>query len=179
MKVRTIRLIALVSVVGLTLAMPVLSADKKKVERHHKDKYQSVEVARFDVQQGVNFPQDWLITMNEAIVKQLQETKKFKEIRREGESPADPNAPSLKLVGTVTEYKPGSRAKRYMVGFGAGATKVKAHIKLVDRATGEVLFEDDVDGKVVMGVIGGESLGATRGLAKEIAGKMKKEFFSS
>lgn len=143
-----------------------------------KGKYQAIEVTRFDIQPGVEkFSADWLITMNEEIIKQLQETGKFKQILREGETPADANAPMLKLVGTVTEYKPGSRAARYMVGFGAGKTKVKAHVKFLDKATNEVLFEDNVDGKVIMGIVGGESVGATRGLAKEVASKTKKTFF--
>jgi curli biogenesis system outer membrane secretion channel CsgG len=83
----------------------------------------------------------------------------------------------LKLNGTVTHYDKGSRAKRYLVGFGAGKTKIVAHITVADKETGEVLFEDDVDGKVVMGGMGGDSLGATRGLAKEVAGKIKESFF--
>ncbi len=147
-------------------------------EKTVKGKYQAIEVTRFDIKPGVEkFSPDWLVTMNEETIKQLQETGKFKEVLREGEKPSDANAPTLKLIGTVIEYKPGNRAARYMVGFGAGKTKVKAHVKILDKATNEVLFEDDVDGKVIMGVIGGESIGATRGLAKEVASKTKKKFF--
>ncbi len=179
MKIKSILSVFFVVALGLTLTALGISADKKKVDSKYKNKYQCIEVNRFGVQEGVKFPQDWLLTMTEEIITQLKETGKFKDICREGDKPVDPSAPMLKLVGTVTEYKPGSRAARYMIGFGAGTTKVKAHIKLIDRESGEVLFEDDVDGKVVMGVIGGESVGATRGLAKEIAKKTKKEFFSS
>jgi hypothetical protein len=61
---------------------------------------------------------------------------------------------------------------------GAGQTKVKAHIKFIDRDTGEVLFEDDVDGKVVGGgLFKSESIGATEGLAKEVAKVTKGQFF--
>ena len=38
------------------------------------------------------------------------------------------------------------------------------------------MFEDDVDGKVIMGIYGGNSVGAARGLAKEVAKKAKKVF---
>jgi curli biogenesis system outer membrane secretion channel CsgG len=156
------------------LAAGAVVAEEKSV----KGKYQAIEVARFDIKPGVEkFSPDWLVTMNEELIKQLQETAKFKEVLREGEKPSDASTPTLMLVGTVTEYNPGNRAARYMVGFGAGKTKVKAHVKILDKATNEVLFEDDVDGKVIMGVIGGESIGATRGLAKEVASKTKKKFF--
>jgi curli biogenesis system outer membrane secretion channel CsgG len=164
---------------GLTALAVGVYAQKKKADSKYKNKFECIEITRFDVKAGVELPKDWLITMTEELITQMKQTGKFKDICREGETPTDPNAPAMKLVGTVIEYKQGNRAARYLIGFGAGKTVVKAHIKLIDRATGEVLFEDDVDGKVVMGVIGGESVGATRGLAKEVASKTKKEFFSS
>ena len=60
---------------------------------------------------------------------------------------------------------------------GAGKTKIKAHVKFVDVSTGETVFEDDVDGKVIMGMFGGSSPGATRGLAKEVAKVAARTFF--
>ena len=75
------------------------------------------------------------------------------------------------------EYKAGNQAARYLVGFGAGKTKVVAHVKFTDTATNQVVFEDNVDGKVVMGLLGGSSPGATRGLAKEVASKAVSRFF--
>ena len=63
------------------------------------------------------------------------------------------------------------------MGFGAGATVIDAHIKCYDATTKEMLLEQDVDGKVAMGVMGGKSEGANNGLAKEIAKDIKKTFF--
>ncbi len=165
-------LLALLLAVALALAPPTAAAKDQ-----YKNKYKTIEVTRFDIQEGVEFSADWLITLTEELVMQLQNTKKFKEVLRQGETPAAPDLPSLQLTGTVTEYQKGSRAKRYLIGFGAGKTKVVAHVKWLDRATGQVLFEDDVDGKVVMGGLGGESIGATRGLAKEVAKVTKGKFF--
>ena len=166
----------LVLLIGLVAAL--LLGTPATAQKQVKGKYNAIEVTRFDIQKDVEkFDAAWLMTLTEELVKQLQETNKFKQILREGEMPAEAGAPTLKLVGTIIKFKPGSRAARYMVGFGAGSTVVKAHIKIIDKSSGEVLFEDDVDGKVVMGVIGGESVGATRGLAKEVASKTKKQFF--
>jgi hypothetical protein len=143
-----------------------------------KNRYQQIEITKFEVKEGVEFPPDYLADLTNELAAQLRETEKFRQVSREGEAPAEANAPALKLSGTVTEFKAGNRAVRYMVGFGAGRTKVKAHVKFTDRATGEVLYEGDVDGKVIMGVFGGDSRGATRGLAKEVAKVARQQFFS-
>jgi hypothetical protein len=63
-----------------------------------------------------------------------------------------------------------------MVGFGAGKTKIVPHVKFVDSATGAVQFEKNVDGKVWIGFMGGESIGATHGLAKQVAKVASKNF---
>jgi hypothetical protein len=112
----------------------------------------------------------------EELVRELSATIRFYQVLRQGETPAEANTPTLQLVDTVNEFNKGNRAVRYMVGFGAGKTKVKAHVKFVDSATGDILFEKNVDGKVWIGFIGGESIGATRGLAKEVAKVAKRSF---
>lgn len=166
-----------VLVVGLTLVLACTAGTvAAQQQKPVPGSYRSIEVARFDIKEGVEkFSADWLLTMDDLLVKQLQSTKVFKEVLREGEQPQDAAAPTLKLVGTVTEFKAGSRMKRFMIGFGAGKTVVKAHVQWIDKGTGSVVFEDDVDGKVILG--GGDSIDATTGLAHEVAKVTKKEFF--
>ncbi len=90
--------------------------------------------------------------MQAEIILQLLQKKIFDEVI-DGSSlpPAQPGAqpppedgkPKLLLLGTVTEFEPGSRAERYVVGFGAGAAKLKMHFAFQDAAAGrEVLFTD-------------------------------------
>lgn len=176
---RNLRRVTVLVLVALVAVLPASASGrddgKKDKGDKPKSKYAAVEVVRFDVKQGVEIPADYLITLTEELVSQLQGTKLFNQVMREGENPSDPAAASLKLVGTVTEFKAGSRAKRYLIGFGAGKTKIKAHVKLVDRSSGEVVLERDVDGNVVIGAMGGDSIGATRGLAKEVAKETKKK----
>jgi hypothetical protein len=143
----------------------------------YRNKYQAIEITRFDVKAGADLPPDYLTELMKDVANQLYDTNKFKQVARPGEAPADPGAPLLRLVGTVTEFKKGSQMKRYMIGFGAGKTKIVVHVKFIDAATGSVILERDVDGKVVIGVLGGKSEGATNGVAKEIAKVVKKEFF--
>ena len=145
----------------------------------------SIEVKRFDVKQGVEFPATALDVMSTEIVDELVKLKKFSQVKLTvppGTAAAEPAKvdgpePELVLTGTVTKYEPGDRAKRYLLGPFGGKTNIVATIKITERATGKILLEKDVDGKVVIGVFGGNSNGATRGLAKEVATTTKKALF--
>lgn len=53
---------------------------------------------------------------------------------------APKTAKTLVIRGTVEEIHPGSRAKRYVAGFGAGAARNKVSIEIVDAKSGEVLI---------------------------------------
>jgi hypothetical protein len=142
-----------------------------------KNQYQNIEVNKFDVQQGIDFPANYLDDMMKEISTELKEIHKFQEVLGAADTPANADRPTLQLSGTVTKYKPGSRAKRYFVGFGAGQTKVVAHVKFVDKASGKILLERDVDGKIAIGVFGGDSKTSLKDVGKEIAEVTKKTFF--
>lgn len=49
-------------------------------------------------------------------------------------------AKTLVVRGVVEEIHPGSRTKRYLAGFGAGAARNKVSVELVDASSGEVLI---------------------------------------
>ncbi|HSP34858.1 MAG TPA: DUF4410 domain-containing protein, partial [Thermoanaerobaculia bacterium] len=49
-------------------------------------------------------------------------------------------AHTLVIRGTVESMSPGSRAKRYLVGYGAGAAGSKIHGEIVDANSGDVLL---------------------------------------
>jgi Domain of unknown function (DUF4410) len=140
-------------------------------------KYSYIQVNRFDVQQGIDFPPDYQLTIVEDVSTELGKIKGMKQVLREGETLPE-EQPVLVVTGTITKYTKGNQAARYLVGFGAGATVIHAHIKCYDAITKEVLFERDVDGKVIMGLMGGKSEGANNGLAKEIAKDIKEKFFA-
>lgn len=46
---------------------------------------------------------------------------------------------TLVIRGSVEEINPGSRTKRYVGGFGAGAARNKVSVEIIDAATGETL----------------------------------------
>ncbi len=161
----------------LCLTATAAAQDKKDAGAAEKNKYQNVEVAPFIAQADVKITPEELKALTDSVVKELQDIKKFKQVLREGETPSDAAAPTLKITGTVVKYKAGSRAKRYIVGFGAGKSKLIAEVKFIDAATGNVLYEQKADGDVVMGVFGGNSGGAKSELAEQVAKSAKKKFF--
>lgn len=63
---------------------------------------------------------------------------------------------ALRLETTLTRLNPGSRALRYFVGFGAGASKVQVETRLVDVATGMVLVVAADRREAAFGVFGGD-----------------------
>ncbi|HEX8181825.1 MAG TPA: DUF4410 domain-containing protein [Pyrinomonadaceae bacterium] len=161
----------------LVAALTLCAQGQTKPAQSYTNKYQNIEITRFDVKAGIDFPPEYLTEMMKDIANQLQDTHKFKQVARPGETLTDTNAPTIRLMGTVIKYQKGSRTKRWLAGPFGGKTKIVAHIKFLDAATGAVLLEKDVDGKVIIGVLGGESEGATNGVAKEIAKETKKAFF--
>jgi uncharacterized protein DUF4410 len=80
----------------------------------------------------------------------------------------------LRVSGTIRLFEAGRRTERCMAGFGAGGTKLVAAVRFVDADTGEVVLEHLADGRVFIGPLGGNSMGAARGLAKEIAKVARK-----
>jgi len=193
MKNLKLRIIVLI-IVGLCASMSVFAQNTKN--ETDKNKYQKIEIAKFDIKDGVEkFTDSSLDVMMSEIVDELKKLNKFKEVTIETTKPKDVVAiveakldtpkveaesrlleSTIRLIGTVTEYKEGNRTARYLVGFGAGRAKIKAHIKILD-ATGSTLLEKDVDGNLVVGFFGGDSKSITRGLAKEVAKVTEKKFF--
>ncbi|HUZ45403.1 MAG TPA: DUF4410 domain-containing protein [Terriglobia bacterium] len=137
-----------------------------------RDKYRVVQVDRFEVAEGVNFPAEYLLVLQEDIVRQLQKSKTFDEVLRPGESPANPSAAVLRLSGTITGFTSGSRGKRY-IGLGMGQTKIFARLAYSDRATSQALIVEQVQGVLMGGFMGGKSSNVTREFAKTVATNSK------
>lgn len=154
-------------------------AQDKKTDNPEKGKYQNVEVATFNVQEGVEFSAERVQSLTNAVAKELKDIKRFKQVVREGETPTDAAAPTLKVTGTVIKFKPGSRTQRYLLGIG-GKTQIIATVNFIDRETGKVLHVFTADGDVSagdIGILGSNSGGAKYELAEQVAKFAKKKFF--
>ena len=174
MKVK--RFLSLTAFATSVFLLPALTGAQKK-DNPLKNHYQVIEVSTFDAPDETKFPAENVKPMMDEIVSKLTDLKKFKEVVRPGETAMDTAAPTVQLVGTVTKYQPGSRAKRYVISMGSGKTRVVTHIKFIDKATGQVLLESDASGAVSWGLFGGSSKSSLTGVGKKVAEITKHNFF--
>jgi hypothetical protein len=155
----------------ISVAMPNSGADKNE---KRKSALPNLEISPFDVAKDVDVPPDFLERLAKELPHQLAGTKKFKLIFSHGDAPADLAGTALQLKETLIDFNPGSRAKRYLIGYGIGAAQVVAHVKLTDPATGQTVFERDIPAKMIGGGFGGSVSGVADQLAREIARALKK-----
>jgi hypothetical protein len=98
------------------------------------------------------------VALQSELVARLRATGLFDRVVNLGETQLAPgDQPALKLEGTITKLDPGSRALRYVVGFGAGAAKAQAETRLVDVQTGKVMVVTADRREAFFGIFGGDS----------------------
>ncbi len=129
--------------------------------------YTAVQIDKFVAQPRVDFPPDYQSALAEDIAREISLAFKTVIIVQQGEAVPDGHA-LLRISGVVTRFKPGSREKRYLIGFGAGATVVEAQVWFTDSTTGRVLLGREVRGTTWIGVGGGDSQSAGTSLARKI-----------
>ena len=125
--------------------------------------------------------------MQSEIILQLVKKKIFDEVIDSSISPSTPSDTQpppengkrqLLLSGTVTDFEPGSQAERYLVGFGAGAAKLRMHCVFQDAATRKEILSTDHQHKFWTGAFGGSKNAATthtaEGMVKSIVDDIKR-----
>ena len=135
-----------------------------------KDRYHAVEVEKFDVLEGVEFPTDYIQSLQDEIVKEFGKSQQFKQVLLPGQEPADATASTLRLSGTVTYFDKGNRAERY---FGSGQGHIVIYVVFGDRPTGETLVTDQISATLSGGVFGGNAKNITHEFAKTLANTTK------
>jgi hypothetical protein len=118
---------------------------------------------------GVNLEPAFRVAIYEHLVDELARTKRFKQVFRSGDRNASSLADLLILKTTVQTYQPGSETRRAVTTVG-GATKLNVRSQLCT-PQGEVVLERVVNGNVRF--FGG-NLRATRNLARNVAGTIKR-----
>jgi len=143
-----------------------------------KKNYLNVEIEKFTIRQGVEFPADKIDPLTKGVVDNMRKSKRFTQVSLAGETVTATtetgDTRTLKISGEVIKYVKGNRAARYVIGMGVGATKIIVDVKFVDAQTGETVLQQTVDGDVTWGVFGGSSDDAKSGVADEIIRIMKK-----
>jgi hypothetical protein len=122
----------------------------------------SVQVERIDPGQ-MDVTPSFQIAIYENLLQELNKTKRFKQVFREGDSKAGGVPNLLILKTTVVKYTRGSETKRAVTTV-SGATKLTVRSQLVTRE-GRIVLERTVNGNVRFG----GNLRATHNLARNIA----------
>jgi|SRR5271170_1173986 len=125
-----------------------------KLEGKVLSTYSVVVVEKFDVdpaayQNGYIKGQETV--MQQEFVEKLRKKKDLFEQVMDGTASADSTAaavnpsdkPTLIVSGTVTEFKPGSAAKRALIGYGAGHATLKMTFVFHDVASGKQILQLD------------------------------------
>lgn len=135
-------------------------------------KFKSVEVRPFTRAEGIELSPEFTDFLYAEMKKELQKTKLYEQILGEGEVVDAADAPhSLIVEGRLLEYSKGSRAKEYLVGFGAGRRSLVTRLTVRRRSNNEALLDEDF--KVRSSSFANEKLLASF-LADKIAGHIKK-----
>jgi len=126
--------------------------------------YQLLVVEPFKVDhleaKGDISPQDMQGYLHVKLLQRLQEVGVFKRILEGTASEIGEQGGSgktLVLRGAIAELDPGSRALRYFVGFGAGATKAQIESQFVESDTGRIVLTTADRRAAAFGVFGGDS----------------------
>ena len=122
---------------------------------------------------AVDLPDSFQIAIYENLVDELNKTKRFQQVFRDGDRSASEVPDLLVLKTTVEKFAPGSETRRAVTTV-SGATKLTVRSQLLTRE-GRVVLERTVDGNVRF--FGGD-LRATHNLAANIAKSIKESSWS-
>jgi hypothetical protein len=127
-----------------------------------------VQVERIDLGH-LDLAHSFQVAIYENLLEELNKTKRFKYVLREGDSNAS-GIPDLLILKTmVVKYTPGSETQRAVTTV-SGATKLTVRSQLLTR-DGRIVLESTVNGNVRFF---GSNLRATHNLARNIAKVIKQ-----
>jgi hypothetical protein len=122
-----------------------------------------VQVERIDPG-NLDLAHSFQVAIYENLLEELNKTKRFKYVLRQGDSNASAIPDLLILKTMVVKYKPGSETQRAVTTV-SGATKLTVRSQLITR-DGKIVLESTVNGNVRFF---GSKLRATHNLARNIA----------
>lgn len=169
--------IAFVALAAMTFALPVrvpgqTPSVKSSGGSETSVMQWSVQVEQIDLS-NVDLSYSFQTAIYENLVVELNKTKQFQQVFRDGDVKAGGCPNLLLLKTTVEKYTPGSETRRAVTTV-SGATKLTVRSQLLTRE-GKVVFERTVNGDVRFF---GSNLRATHNLAHNIAKAIKQSSWS-
>jgi hypothetical protein len=146
------------------------SAQQTTQQAMPKNKASSIQILMVESNE-VTLPLAFQLALYENMIEQVEKTKKFEHVYRDGDHAAA-NAPDLvTLHSNVYGFKQGSEEKRQVLTV-AGATQIKVRCEFIDKS-GKSLGVQEVTGNVRF--IGG-NLRATLDFGKKVAQMVQASF---
>jgi hypothetical protein len=115
-----------------------LRQDRGADQREVKGKYRVIEVDKFEIQSGVQFPAEHLADLQKEIIKQLSETKDFKQVLPPSGHLNGSGVPVLHLSGTITYSGAGGRVSLGQAGPASGH-EMDAQVSFADSSTRQMI----------------------------------------
>jgi hypothetical protein len=172
---RTLSICCATAIVAITIAFP----DRLPAQTAPAPTSAGSSAAQVSVQVERVNPADlglapsFQLAIYESLLQELNKTKRFKQVLREGDRKASEIPNLLVLKTTIVQYTPGGETRRAVTTI-SGATKLTVRSQLLT-ADGKVVLDRTVNGNVRFF---GSNLRATHNLAKNIAKAIKKSSWS-
>jgi len=164
---KTSKRISLLGLAGVILALVVLAKYSSGSTASPAGQW-SVQVLKVDPGDA-NLTASFDIAIYESLIDELNKTKQFKQVFRDGDRNTAGVSNLLILKTTVQKYTAGSETTRAVTTVG-GATKLTVQSQLC-RADGQIILERTVNGNVRFM---GSNLKATHNLARNVAKTIKQ-----
>jgi len=131
----------------------------------------AIQVVRTQTSETLAIPEDFRVSTYENVIAQIEKTKKFQKVYRDGDRSAA-SVPDLVILRLVpSAFTAGSQKQREVTTV-KGATAIKLNVQFMDK-DGKVLLEKELEGKVRFY---GENLRATYDFAKKVAKVVNESF---
>jgi len=123
--------------------------------------------------EDLKIPAEFQMSLYENVIEQVDKTKRFQHVYRDGDSNAASTPDLVTLHCTVTGFKQGSAMQRQVTTV-TGATTIAVRVSFTDKG-GKTLLENDTKGRVRFF---GENLRATYDFGKKVGGVVRKNFIA-
>ena len=164
---KTSKRILLPAVVAVILSLVVLPTHSSASNGSPAGQW-SVQVLKVDLGDA-DLTTSFQIAIYESLIHELNKTKRFKQVLRDGDHNAGDASTLLILKTTVKKYTAGSETRRAVTTV-SGATKLTVQSQ-VCRPDGQVILDRTINGNVRFM---GSNLKATHNLARNVAKTIKQ-----
>ena len=167
-----LRTIALVALAPLTL-------DAQNKLRDGLDSRATLVVSAFAVAPGAateKWPAGQELFLQKMTIERLTKDRLFANTVDGAAQPAAAAERAYRLRGEIVQFEPGNRAARYVVGFGAGKTKLRVNFTLQDPA-GKEVFRSEAYGAFsgAIAFVGGDKNQAAVEAAGDVVDRLIKD----